>query len=431
MTPRDVSSHQSATPLPKQSRRSLKHKSAPQKFRLGRKLNTRRTVLRPEPQPEPPATARLLAQAPHSNPDVDVSWRLRVSAAWAWRLIVVVVAAAGILWGISKIKIAMVPLAIAVLLTLLFEPLNARLQKWRLSPTLSAALSLIIGIVVLSAAVWVSVSQLASGAPKLIKKASGGFNKLLEWFNSGPLGLDPDDFAHYARRLGGQLEGLAQQYFSSIASSAWSVTSSVLNLVATLFISLFCLFFFLKDGQRIWEWFMGLLPVDLRQPVHEAGIRGWRTLRGYIKAQAMVAGVDAVFISIGAAILGAGSMTIPLALLIFLASFIPIVGAVSTGVIAVLVILLDQGLVKAVIMLVVILAVQQIESNILQPMLMSTAVNIHPLAVLLAITVGGYLAGIMGALIAVPIVAFVNTVALYLTGSAAPRRATTSAAAKS
>lgn len=362
-----------------------------------------------EPIAPPPVTHGDEAAA-------EVSWRVRVAAAWAWRLIVIVVALAGMTWGISKVKVAIVPVAVALLLTLLLEPLNGWLQKWRFPAAAAAAVSLIVGVTALSAAIWVSVSQLASGAPALIRKAGGGFDKLLAWLSHGPLHLDPADINRYAGTLGRQVAGLMEKYSSSIASSAWSVTSSVLSLVATLFISIFCLFFFLKDGRGIWVWFMRLLPVQFREPVHEAGIRGWTTLRGYIKAQAMVAGVDAVFISIGAAFLGAGSMTIPLALLIFLASFIPIVGAVSTGIIAVLVILLDQGLVKAVIMLVVILAVQQIESNILQPMLMSSAVSIHPLAVLLAITVGTYFAGIMGALLAVPVVAFINTVVLYLTG---------------
>ena len=159
-----------------------------------------------------------------------------------------------------------------------------------------------------------------------------------------------------------------------------------------------------------------MLPVTAREPVHEAGIRGWVTLKGYIKAQAIVAFVDSIFIALGAFFLGAGSMTVPLALLIFLGSFIPIVGALVTGTVAVLIILLDQGIWSAVIMLVVILAVQQIEGNVLQPMLMSNAVSLHPLAVVLSVTAGTFLAGIIGALLAVPVVAFLNIVTLYLSG---------------
>ncbi|NMW75804.1 AI-2E family transporter [Mobiluncus mulieris] len=414
--PRSASSDAGNSMAPREPRKTGMSKAINPTHNLWLEIKARRDANHQQPdldavEPIAPPKVEHGAQAA-----AEVSWRVRVAAAWSWRLIAIVIVLGGVTWGISKVKVAIVPVAVALLLTLLLEPLNGRLQKWRFPNALSAAVSLIVGISALTAAIWVSVSQLASGAPALVRKAGGGFGKLMTWLSDEPLGLNSEDIDHYAKALSRQLGGLLEKYSSSIASSAWSVTSSVLNLVAAIFISVFCLFFFLKDGRRIWVWFMRLLPVPLREPVHEAGIRGWITLKGYIKAQAMVAGVDAVFISIGAAFLGAGSMTIPLALLIFLASFIPIVGAVSTGAIAVLVILLDQGLVKAIIMLVVILAVQQIESNVLQPLLMSNAVNIHPLVVLLAITVGGYFASIIGALLAVPIVAFLNTVVLYLTG---------------
>lgn len=351
-----------------------------------------------------------------SNAADEVAWRVRVAAAWAWRLIVITVAVAGITWGISKVTVAFIPIALALLLTLLLEPVHFQLQKWHVNKTLSAAISLILGLGLLTLAIWLAVSQLAHGVPALVKKAGGGFDKLIAWLSDGPLALQQTEIDKYVGEFTSQLAGLLERYSSSIASSAWSVTSSVVSVFAMILIALFCLFFFLKDGRQIWVWLMRMLPVSFREPVHEAGIRGWITLKGYIKAQAMVACVDAVFISIGAGVLGAGSMTIPLAMLIFLGSFIPIVGAFTTGTIAVLVILLDQGLIKALIMLGVILAVQQIEGNVLQPLLMSSAVSLHPLAVLLSITVGTYFAGIMGALLAVPIVAFINTVMLYLTG---------------
>lgn len=350
------------------------------------------------------------------NSAYSVSWRIRVAASWAWRFLVIIAALGLILYGITKVSIIFVPLAVALLLTLLLEPMHFRLQKWHVPKTLSAVISLLVGVGLVVAMIWIATSQLAHGAPALLAKAGGGFDKALAWLSDGPLDLDQAQIDKYFKELTAQITAFATKYSSSIASSALSVTSSVASVVTTILISLFCLFFFLKDGRQIWIWMIRMLPVPAREPVHEAAIRGWTTLNGYIRAQALVALVDSVFISIGAAILGAGSMTIPLALLIFIGSFIPIVGAVTTGAMAVLILLLDKGFMAAVIMLIVILAVQQIESNVLQPMLMSNAVSLHPLAVLLGVTAGTFLAGIIGALLVVPIIAFCNTVVLYLTG---------------
>lgn len=345
-----------------------------------------------------------------------VSWRIRVAAAWGWRLIVITVALAGVIWGITQVSVVFIPVAIALLLTLLLEPLLHLLQKLHLPKTLAATISLLAGVGLVTFIIWLATSQLASGAPALAKKAVAGFDKLLAWLSEGPLKIDQTRLDAYIHALTTQLGDLATKYSSSIASSALSVTSSVVSIFAAALISLFCLFFFLKDGRRIWVWLIRMLPVSYREPVHEAGIRGWVTLKGYIKAQALVAFVDSICIAIGAAALGAGSMTVPLGLIVFVGSFIPIVGALATGAIAVLILLLDQGIFAAVMMLVIIVFVQQVEGNILQPIFMSNAVNIHPLAVLLAVTAGTFLAGIIGALLAVPIAAFTNTVFLYLTG---------------
>lgn len=350
----------------------------------------------------------------------SVSWRVRVASAWAWRLIVLAVAAAGIAWIVVRINMVFIPIAIALLLTLLLEPLHFRLQKWGVPKTLSAVISLLVGLGIVAAIIGVAASSLAASSHGLMKKAVAGLGKLRVWLSEGDLPFNLhvskkalDDFFNNFQN---QVASLATKYQGQIASSAFSITSSIVSLAAILLISLFCLFFFLKDGRKIWIWFLRMLPVPAREPIHEAGIRGWITLKGYIRAQALVALVDSVFIALGALFLGAGSMALPLGLLIFIGAFIPIVGALVTGAIGVLVLLVDQGVSAALLMLLVIILVQQIESHVLQPMLMSSAVSIHPLAVLLAVTAGTFLAQIIGALVAVPIVAFLNTVVLYLSG---------------
>jgi putative heme transporter len=185
--------------------------------------------------------------------------------------------------------------------------------------------------------------------------------------------------------------------------------------VAGALISLFCTLFFLHDGRHIWAWVVGLLPRHSRERVHQAGRRGLVTLGGYTRTQILVALVDAVGIGLGAVVLGV-PLALPLAALVFIGSFIPIVGALATGFIAILVALVAQGPADALWMLVIVLVVQQIEGHVLQPLLMGHAVSLHPVAVILAVAAGSLAAGIVGALFAVPIVAVLNTVILYLHG---------------
>ena len=178
---------------------------------------------------------------------------------------------------------------------------------------------------------------------------------------------------------------------------------------------LFCLFFFLKEGRSIWLWCVRLLPAPARVPVHESAIRGWATFGSYVRTQIQVAAIDATGIALGAFFLGV-PLAIPIGVITFFAAFVPILGALTSGVIAVLVAAVNGGLTKAVIMLVIILVVQQVESNILQPFMMSNAVSLHPVAVMLVITAGSAIAGIAGAIFSVPIAAFINATVLYLHG---------------
>ena len=177
-------------------------------------------------------------------------------------------------------------------------------------------------------------------------------------------------------------------------------------------VRLFTTFFFLYDGQNIFKWH-DLLPVPARPVATGAALKGWTTLVQYVRVQILVAAVDAIGIGIGAAFLGI-PLVIPMTVLVFLTSFVPVVGAIASGAVAVLVALVSNGLISAVIMLAVVIAVQQIESQVLQPFLMGKAVSVHPLAVILAVTGGGFLFGIVGALFAVPLVAVLNSVVSYI-----------------
>lgn len=344
--------------------------------------------------------------------DDAVPFALRVSAGIAWRLIVLAAA----LWGLFQILAAtstvVIPVGVAVLFTALLMPLVVLLnRKLHFPRHLAALVALLGGVALVVGLITLAGGQIVTGVSQLGQSVEQGLNQIQYWLANSPL------------QIGGeQLNEMVGQGRNWVADNSGSLTSGVLSagttagtMAAGTIIALFVTFFFLAEGDRIWSWLVSLLPRDVRTPVHEGFRRGWVSLGSYVKTQALVAGVDAVLISAGAFALGL-PLVLPLALIIFFSSAIPIVGAVVSGALAVILALVVKGVVPSLIMLGIVLAVQQIESNVLSPVLMSKAVALHPLATLLGVAVGSYLMGIVGALFAVPVMAVLNTVLLYLNG---------------
>lgn len=362
--------------------------------------------------------ALLEARERDSEADVTgaVPWPLRVAAAWSWRALVVVAAATAAVWGGQRLSMLFLPVAIALLLTVLLEPLVTWLnKKVRLPRTAAAAVGLVLALLAVVATISQAASQVIRQVPSLLGKAYAGLDDTIAWLRDGPLKLNTDYVDRMVASLQDEVSSFLQANTQALASGALSVTSSLAALVSGTLIMLFCLFFFLKEGRRIWLWVVRLLPGPAREPVHESAIRGWVTMGAYVRTQIKVAAIDAAGIGLGAYFLGI-PMVVPITVLVFFGSFIPIVGAFISGSIAVLVAVVDQGMTSGLIMLAVILVVQQVEGNVLQPWLMSNAVSLHPVAVLLVVTGAGSVAGIPGAVFGVPIAAFVNATFLYLHG---------------
>jgi predicted PurR-regulated permease PerM len=210
-----------------------------------------------------------------------------------------------------------------------------------------------------------------------------------------------------------QAQQSASANSSRLVSGALGVASTAADVGSGLFIALFSTFFFLSTGDRIWRFVVSLFPRNARPRVDGAAVRAWATLTAYVRATVIVAAVDAIGIGAAAAILGV-PLAVPIAVLVFLGAFVPIVGAFVTGVVAVLVALVSKGFVVALIMLGAVILVQQLEAHVLQPFLLGRAVEVHPLAVILSIGAGVLVAGIIGALFAVPLVAVGHVVAQYL-----------------
>lgn len=368
-------------------------------------------------EPEPPQVRRFAhATGTSETPSESVPWSLRVAAAWSWRSLVLVAALAVAGWAFSYLTMIFIPVLVALLFAVLLDPVNRFLhKKFHFPKALSAAVSLLFGLTLVFGLISAASSQILAQFGDLAFKVSEGIDWLMTWLSEGPLQLNATAVEQYIDSMTSEITDFLQANGSQLASGALSVTMSLGNALTGFLIAMFVLFFFLKDGRRIWLWVVRLMPEAARIPVHESAIRGWITLGAYARTQILVAAIDAVGIGLGAYLLGV-PLAIPIAVLVFIGSFIPIVGAIVTGCVAVLVALVDQGINIAALMLLVILAVQQIESNLLQPWLMSNAVSLHPVAVLLAVAAGSYLFAIPGALFSVPIIAFLNTSMLYFHG---------------
>lgn len=352
---------------------------------------------------------------------------LRIAGAWSWRLLVVAGALAVLLFLIAQLRIIVIPLMVAALLTALLIPLVEWLQRHRWPRGLAVACSVVLLLSVVTALFWLAVAQIRDGYPALQQRAVDSYAGLRQFLLESPLHLTEADLSRYTDTVVQAIQQDTQQ----IVSGALSVGSSLGHLVVGLLLTIFATIFLLFDGARIWRWIVGIFPRRARPAVDGSGRAGWVTLGNFVRVQMVVAAIDAVGIGLGAFILGlfygGFPLVVPIAVLVFLGSFIPVVGAVTTGAIAVLVALIALGPIPAVIMLAIVLAVQQLEGHVLQPFIMGTAVKVHPLAVVLAVAGGSIVAGIPGALFAVPVVAFLNVaIKAVATGSwrTTPRPAT-------
>ncbi|MHA7180763.1 AI-2E family transporter [Arthrobacter sp. MDB2-24] len=360
----------------------------------------------PEPLPQQPAAPR---RPPRSDDRSDVPFALRVAASWSWRLGLVVVVGGVLIYLLSQVSLLVIPLMIAGLLAALLLPLKNALRRRRVPNGLAVAATLLGFFGLITAALLLVGSQLALGLSSLWGEARAGSQQMLDWLAQGPLQLTATQIDQYLQDIGDAL----QNNSASILNGALSFGTTAGHVGAGTLLTVFALIFFLLDGGRIWRFVVGLAPLPARAALDGAGRRGWMSMASYVRVQMLVAAVDAVGIGVGAAVIGV-PLALPLGVLVFIGSFIPIVGALATGSVAVLLALVANGWVNALVMLVIVLLVQQLEGHVLQPLIMGPAVALHPLAVVLAVAGGTLLAGIPGALFSVPLLAVLNTSVRYI-----------------
>ncbi|NES15697.1 MULTISPECIES: AI-2E family transporter [Micromonospora] len=361
---------------------------------------------------EPPAVMHATTS---SRDDTEVPHALRIAAAWSWRLIVVGIVTWALLQIIGTIRIVIIPLTVALLLSALLAPAVGWLLRARFPRSLATGVVLVGGLAAVVGTLTLVVNEFIQGVPELSEKTSQGVRQIQNWLKTGPLHLSDSQLNNYIDE--------AQKW---VDENTKTFTSGALNTAATLaevltgtILVLFATFFFLRDGNKIWRFLVRLLPVKARWKVDDAGRASWATLGAYVRATVLVAFIDAVGIGIFLVIFDI-PFAFPLAALVFLGAFIPIVGATLSGVVAVLVALVDSGPVTALIILGAVIGVQQVEGHVLQPLIMGRAVAIHPLAVIIGIAAGVVLAGIAGALVAVPLIAVLNTAVRRLAARTVP-----------
>jgi predicted PurR-regulated permease PerM len=361
---------------------------------------------------EPPAA---MHNSTSSRDDAEVPHALRIAAAWSWRLIVVGIVAWALLMIVGTIRIVIIPLAVALLLSALLAPAVGWLLKARFPRSLATGVVLVGGLAAMIGTLTLVVNEFIQGVPELTEKSSQGVRQIQNWLKTGPLHLSDSQLNRYIDEAQGWINGNT----SKVTSGALSTAATLAEVLTGTILVLFATFFFLRDGSRIWRFLVRLLPVAARWKVDDAGRASWSTLGAYVRATVLVAFIDAVGIGIFLVVFDI-PFAFPLAALVFLGAFIPIVGAALSGGVAVLVALVDSGPIKALIILGVVIGVQQLEGHVLQPLIMGRAVAIHPLAVIIGIAAGVVLAGITGALVAVPLIAVLNTAVRRLAARTVP-----------
>ncbi|GAA2990828.1 AI-2E family transporter [Actinokineospora diospyrosa] len=328
---------------------------------------------------------------------------LRVSAALSWRFLVIIGALYVIIWLLGYFAHVVIPVAIALLLAALMAPGVGKLVEWRVPRSLATVIVLVGGIAVVGGVLTFVITEFTNGLPQLQSQVNDSLDAIQKWLSDGPLHVNKEQIRSFLQNTVDTIK--ANQ--SAITSGAITTAATIGEVLTGLLLTLFILIFFLFDGAGIWRFVVRGVPAPVRDRVDVAGRRGFSSLVSYVRATAAVAVFDAVGIGIGLWIVGV-PLVVPLAALVFLTAFIPIIGALVAGTVAVLIALVANGFISALVVLAIVIGIMQIESHVLQPLLLGRAVKLHPLAVVLAIGVGLIAAGIAGALLSVPLLAVLN-----------------------
>ncbi|MDQ4095172.1 MAG: AI-2E family transporter [Actinomycetota bacterium] len=346
---------------------------------------------------------------------IEVPRGLATAAAYSWRLLVIGAAAVVLVYVLVALRLVFIPVFVALLASTLLVPVANALRRRRVPSLLATWITMLGAIGIFAGAIYVIAPQVADQFDDIAEEVRTGAEDVITWLTEGPLDLTRAEIEGYLDQAGEALRARQDDLVSGAFKGAYLVIEGITGFILTLVL----LFFFIKDGERISNAFLGLFKGERREDVREIASRSWTALGAYIRGTAIVGVVDAIFIGAGLLIMGV-PLVLPLAIITFFAAFFPLVGAVIAGIIATLVALVTKGFLAAAVIAGVTIAVQQIEGDVLQPIVLGRAVNLHPLVILLSLTAGAIVAGIAGAFLAVPVAALTTVVVGYFRAKERP-----------
>lgn len=370
----------------------------------------RRRPAEPPAEPSPPA-----------GPSAQVGPGVQRAAGYAWRLLVIGVALYAVLIVVGRLVLPSAAVFVALVITAILRPVADRVN--RVLPRVPAVMVTVLGALLLFAGLLALVGETVAGEwDKLGHDFSGGIDRIEKWLEGAPFHLQPSSLSG----LQSKLTSFVTAHRSALVNTAVSQAGHVLEIATGAALALFCAVFFIHSGDGMWRWAQRRLPVGAHAGTARAGAAAWRTFAGYTRGIMIVSATNALLVGISLFLLGV-PLALPLTVLEFFATFIPLIGSPVAMAVAAVVALAAKGPVTALIVLALIVVIGQIEGHLLQPLVMSWAVRIHPVVVALSVTAGGILAGVIGAVVAVPIVSVAWAVISELRGptTAAERRAGT------
>jgi predicted PurR-regulated permease PerM len=336
---------------------------------------------------------------------------LQAAAGWSWRILVIAAAVTALGLLARKLELAVLPLLTAVLLTGLLQPINGRLRTLKLGRGASATITMLLAIALLGGVGVFVANRAAAGYPELVTQINDLISRTQHWLINGPLKLDKDSVNNVGQDITDYLDGRQGQIFKGALDAGRTAIEVLTALVLTFFLTIFLLY----DGRNVFRWLTNGFPARLRPKADEVGERMWETVSGYVSGTFLVAIFHGLVMGITLAVVGV-PLVAPLAVLIFIGGFIPLIGAVVFGGLAVLVTLVTNGTTASIIVLVVLLVENQVEGHVLQPFVVGRHVSLHPMAIALTLTAGAVVAGVPGAIFGVPLVAALNAAFKALMG---------------
>ncbi len=351
--------------------------------------------------PPDPTTPVLSNSARDANE--AVTWGVRVAAAWTWRLLIIGLGLYILGQIFLSVELVAFSFVLALFLTAVLHPLESRLRAVPGPRSVSAGLALLIGVLALAAITTFVTWQISSHSEQLGNQITDFVEKVRHWLQTGPFHLKSSDLDKLAKNI----SDAVKRNQGALVSGAIQTVRTVVEALGALLLILLSTFFLLRDGDQIWRWALRLFPRQSQERLDLAGRVGWRTLGGYMRGQVLIALFHGTSVTIVLFVLRV-PLAAALGVLIFLGSFVPLIGLTVTGALCTAVALLEHGVTAAIVVAVSIIVLVQLEAHLLQPWIMSRSVEVHPLAIALSVLTGTVIAGIVGALLAVPFVAFVN-----------------------